>query len=224
LLRRFIVLGFEQGYEPHHTPQHVTPSASIERDKRRPPLPIPPRLMPHLRRWRHHTARYLIEWQGSPIASQERRAWRAAHASSPGLAPTLHRMFCATLARRGSCSAASPSTNRDRQGNLRRLVRQPGGHVRLAPSARRLGGAVRRVVVQPRRGALKEGALSRGLGDEYTETGPTANLTVDGRSLQAFEGRLQLALTNAVALPWGTLCAPTSVPERSALRASATRT
>jgi hypothetical protein len=41
--------------------------------------------------------------------------------------------------------------------------------------------------------------------DDYTETGSTANLTVDARSLQAFEGRLQLALTNAVVLPWGTL-------------------
>jgi integrase len=54
------------------------PSGAVERGKRRPALPIPPRLLPHLRRWRKHTARFLIEWQGLPIASQERRAWRRA--------------------------------------------------------------------------------------------------------------------------------------------------
>ena len=53
-------------------------AGTVERGKRRPPLPIPPRLLPHLRRWRKHTARFLIEWQGLPIASQERRAWRRA--------------------------------------------------------------------------------------------------------------------------------------------------
>jgi integrase len=54
------------------------PRGAVESGKRRPPLPIPPRLLPHLQRWRKHTARYLIEWQGLPIASQERRAWRRA--------------------------------------------------------------------------------------------------------------------------------------------------
>lgn len=39
--------------------------------------------------------------------------------------------------------------------------------------------------------------------DGYAETGSTANLTVDARSLQTFEGRLQLALTASMALPWG---------------------
>ena len=33
------------------------PPGAIERGKRRPALPIPPRLLPHLRRWRKHTAR-----------------------------------------------------------------------------------------------------------------------------------------------------------------------
>jgi len=54
------------------------PAGAVERGKRRPALPIPPRLLPHLRRWRKHTARFLVEWQGLPIASQERRAWRRA--------------------------------------------------------------------------------------------------------------------------------------------------
>ncbi len=54
------------------------PKGAVESGKRRPPLPIPPRLLPHLQRWRKHTARFLVEWQGLPVASQERRAWRRA--------------------------------------------------------------------------------------------------------------------------------------------------
>src|SRR5262249_43405630 len=46
----------------------------------------PPRLLPHLRRWRKQTALFLIEWQGLPIASQERRAWRRARELA-GLGP-----------------------------------------------------------------------------------------------------------------------------------------
>jgi hypothetical protein len=41
--------------------------------------------------------------------------------------------------------------------------------------------------------------------DGYTETGSSANLTVNARSLQTFEGRLQLALTASTALPWGSV-------------------
>jgi integrase len=50
-------------------------TGTADSGKRRPPLPIPPRLMPHLRRWRKLTTKFVIEWHGEPIASQERRAW-----------------------------------------------------------------------------------------------------------------------------------------------------
>jgi len=53
-------------------------AASVESSKRRPPVPIPPRLVPHLRRWRGLTARYAIEYAGRQIKSKERRAWRTA--------------------------------------------------------------------------------------------------------------------------------------------------
>ncbi len=48
---------------------------AIDSKKRRPPVPVPPRLLPHLRRWRGLTRRYVIEYAGHPIRSQERRAW-----------------------------------------------------------------------------------------------------------------------------------------------------
>lgn len=75
------------------------PAGVVERGKRRPALPIPPRLLPHLRRWRNHTARFLIEWKGLPIASKQRRAWRTARRLA-GLAedvtPHVLRHTCAT--------------------------------------------------------------------------------------------------------------------------------
>jgi integrase len=48
--------------------------AAVDSSKRRPPVPIPPRLLPHLRRWRRLTARYAVEYAGRPIKSKERRA------------------------------------------------------------------------------------------------------------------------------------------------------
>jgi integrase len=75
------------------------PRTAIETSKRKPPLPVPPRLLPHLRRWRRHTARFLIEWNGLPIASQERRAWsRARELAGLGKDVTPHvlRHTCAT--------------------------------------------------------------------------------------------------------------------------------
>ena len=64
------------------------------------PLPIPPRLLPHLRRWRWLTAQFVIECRGPPIASQERRAWRTARELAglgPEVTPHVLRHTCATM-------------------------------------------------------------------------------------------------------------------------------
>lgn len=78
---------------------------AIDKGKRRPPLPIPPRLALHLRHWRKLTARHVIEWQGKPIASQERRAWRRARQLArlgKEVTPHVLRHTCATwLLQRG---------------------------------------------------------------------------------------------------------------------------
>ena len=73
---------------------------AVETIKRRPPLPIPPRLLPHLRRWRRLTAQFVIEYAGRPIASQERRAWRTARELAelgPEVTPHVLRHTCATM-------------------------------------------------------------------------------------------------------------------------------
>jgi len=75
-------------------------SGAVESIKRRPPVPIPPRLLPHLRRWRRLSTRYAIEYAGRPIRSQERRAWRTARELAglgSDVTPHILRHTCATM-------------------------------------------------------------------------------------------------------------------------------
>lgn len=43
------------------------PEGAAETRKRRPTIPVPPRLLAHLRRWKRLGARYAVEWLGRPI-------------------------------------------------------------------------------------------------------------------------------------------------------------
>jgi integrase len=73
---------------------------AVDSIKRRPPVPIPPRLLPHLRRWRALTTQHVIEYAGRPIRSQERRAWRTARELAglgPDVTPHVLRHTCATM-------------------------------------------------------------------------------------------------------------------------------
>jgi integrase len=79
---------------------HRRPSGAVESDKRRPPIPISPRLLPHLRRWRRLTTAHVIEYAGRPIRSQERRAWRTARELAGlgrDVTPHVLRHTCATM-------------------------------------------------------------------------------------------------------------------------------
>jgi integrase len=76
------------------------PTGAVDSIKRRPPVPIPPRLLPHLRRWRRLTTRYVIEYAGRSIRSKERRAWRTARdlaGLGPEVTPHILRHTCATM-------------------------------------------------------------------------------------------------------------------------------
>jgi integrase len=75
-------------------------SGTVETGKRRPPVPITPRLLSHLRRWRRSTTTHVIEYAGRPINSKERRAWRTARELAglgDDVTPHVLRHTCATM-------------------------------------------------------------------------------------------------------------------------------
>src|SRR5262249_24088374 len=43
------------------------PAGTAETKKRRPPAPLPRRLLVHLRRWKRHGQRFAVEWNGAPV-------------------------------------------------------------------------------------------------------------------------------------------------------------
>jgi integrase len=43
------------------------PESAAETKKRRPTVPIPPRLLAHLRRWKRLGLKYAVEWNGRPV-------------------------------------------------------------------------------------------------------------------------------------------------------------
>jgi integrase len=73
---------------------------AVDSAKRRPPIPIPPRLLPHLLRWRRLTTSHVVEYAGRPIKSQERRGWRTAcdlAGLGDDVTPHVLRHTCATM-------------------------------------------------------------------------------------------------------------------------------
>ena len=75
-------------------------SGAVDKGKRRPPVPITPRLLPHLRRWRRATTTHVIEYAGRPINFKERRAWRTARELAglgSDVTPHVLRHTCATM-------------------------------------------------------------------------------------------------------------------------------
>jgi integrase len=45
------------------------PAGRRETIKRQPPVPLPPGLLAHLRRWKRRSQRFAVEWNGAPVAS-----------------------------------------------------------------------------------------------------------------------------------------------------------
>lgn len=75
-------------------------SGAVDKGKRRPPVPITPRLLAHLRRWRRSASTHVIEYAGRPITSKERRAWKTSRELAglgAEVTPHVLRHTCATL-------------------------------------------------------------------------------------------------------------------------------
>jgi len=83
-------------------------SAERPTKKRRPPLPIPGALLPHLRRWRAmgSASGYVVEFAGKPVL-KERAAWNAARRRAglgEDVVPHILRHTCATMLLRAGVS------------------------------------------------------------------------------------------------------------------------
>jgi hypothetical protein len=74
------------------------PAGQRETKKRRPPVPLPQRLLAHMRRWERSGQRYVVEWNGEPVKDVD-KAFRAL-AHSMGL-PWSPRMSYGTRRRHG---------------------------------------------------------------------------------------------------------------------------
>jgi integrase len=73
------------------------PAGAVETKKRRPPAPLPQRLLAHLRRWRQHGQRFGVEWNGAPVKDVDKAFRRNAHdAGMPDVTPHTLRHTAAT--------------------------------------------------------------------------------------------------------------------------------
>ena len=79
-------------------------SGAAETRKRTPPVPVPPVLLSHLRRWEEEGARWVVEFDGKPVRSLK-TAWRTAlrEAGIEHCTPHDLRRTCATwMMRKGA--------------------------------------------------------------------------------------------------------------------------
>jgi integrase len=76
---------------------HRRPAGARETKKRRPPVPLPQKLLAHLRRWKRSGQRYAVEWSGKPVKDVD-KAFRALACSVglPWVTPHVLRHTAAT--------------------------------------------------------------------------------------------------------------------------------
>jgi integrase len=73
------------------------PKGQRETKKRRPPVPLPNRLLAHLRRWRRHGQRFAVEWNGNPVKDVDKAFRNVAEAAGlPDVTPHILRHTAAT--------------------------------------------------------------------------------------------------------------------------------
>ena len=73
------------------------PAGHAESKKRRPPVPLPRRLLAHLRRWKRAGQAFAVEWNGKPVKDVDKAFRRLAHESGmPEVTPHILRHTAAT--------------------------------------------------------------------------------------------------------------------------------
>ena len=73
------------------------PAGARETKKRRPPVPLPRRLLAHLRRWKRLGQRYAVEWNGKPVQDVDKAFRNVAKAAGlPDVTPHILRHTAAT--------------------------------------------------------------------------------------------------------------------------------
>src|SRR5262249_7076578 len=74
------------------------PAGARETKKRRPPVPLPDRLLAHLRRWHGLGQRFAVEWNGKAVREVDKAFRNAARdAGLPDVTPHVLRHSSATL-------------------------------------------------------------------------------------------------------------------------------
>jgi integrase len=61
----------ERGYVDLETGHFIPQPGRIESKKRQPAIPLPKRLLAHMRRWHNNGQRYVVEWRGQPVARMD---------------------------------------------------------------------------------------------------------------------------------------------------------
>jgi len=61
-----------------------------ETNKRQPPVPLPPQLLAHLRRWKNSGQRFVVEWNGKPVKAIEKAFANAVADAGLGADVTPH--------------------------------------------------------------------------------------------------------------------------------------
>jgi integrase len=73
------------------------PAGARETKKRRPPVPLPRRLLAHLRRWKRLGQRFAVEWNGEPVKDCDKAFRNVARAAGlPDVTPHVLRHTAAT--------------------------------------------------------------------------------------------------------------------------------
>ena len=114
------------------------PAGAKETKKRQPPVPLPRRLLAHLRRWQRLGQRYCVEFNGAPIKGVDKAFRRNAEAAGmPEVTPHTLRHTAATwlMQRRADLWEAAGLPRHERRAARADLWPPPPDHLKSARDA-----------------------------------------------------------------------------------------